>query len=457
VAFAPERLRAALERGLRDLGATPAGYCVALSGGLDSAVLLAALAEAGHGCAAPLRAIHVDHGLHPDSAQWSAHCRELAAGLGVPCEVVAVDARHATGESPEAAARVARYAALAARLEARELLLTAHHADDQLETVLLQWLRGGGLRAVAGMRPAVPFAGGWLARPLLEFTRAELEAWAQAQGLRWLVDPSNVDARFDRNYLRLEVLPRLRARWPAAATTVGRVAGQAAEVLDVAAAVSAADLATLVEGETLSLERLTGLPAARQRLALRAWLVSRGCPVPTAATLEALLRDMRRAGADRMPMTRWPGAVVRRYRGRLYAEGGSAPAEWHPGRWEPGATFDLGRDGRLELVPATGEGLSRARLAGPLEVVRRPAGGLFKPAGHAQHRELRKWLQQRGVLPWRRVTLPCIVADGEIVAIGDLACGGALVAAAGEPSWRVAWRDRPSLTESDARTGRGPR
>jgi len=451
VAFAPERLRAALERGLRDAGAAPSAYCVALSGGLDSTVLLAALAAPGVGRQAALRAIHVDHGLHPDSPRWSVQCSELAARLGVPCEIVTVDARAAAGESPEAAARAARYAALAERLQPGELLLTAHHADDQLETVLLQWLRGGGLRAVAGMRPVAAFAGGWLGRPLLEFARADLEAWARVQGLAWLEDPSNVDPRFDRNYLRLEVLPRLRARWPAAAVTIGRVAEQAAEVLEVAAAVSAADLATLMEGETLSLERLADLPATRQRLALRAWLAKRGCPLPSAATLEALRCDMALAGGDRMPVTRWPGAVVRRYRGRLYAETGGAPAGWRPGRWAPGATFDLGGDGRLELVAASGEGLSRARLRGELEVVPRPAGGLFKPAGHAHHRELRKWLQELGVLPWRRATLPCLLSGGELVAVADLACGGALAATAGEPSWRIVWHDRPTLTEAEAR------
>jgi len=454
VRFAPERLRAILERSLREAGATPAGYCIALSGGLDSTVLAAALAGYGAGSEPALRAIHVDHGLHPDSARWSAHCRLLAERLGVRFEIVAVDARPAAGESPEAAARAARYAALTTLLRPSEVLLTAHHGDDQLETVLLQWLRGGGLSAVAGMRPVTPFAAGWLARPLLGFTRTELEAWARAQGLAWLEDPSNADPRFDRNYLRLEILPRLRARWPAAAATVARVAEQAAEALDVADEVAEADLYALVEGETLILDPLERLPVARQRLALRAWLRSRKVAVPSAATLEALRRDMLRAEDDRLPVTRWPGAVVRRYRGRLYAAASDASAGWRAGHWAPGEPFDLGSDGRLELVPATGVGLSRGRLAGGLEVMPRPEGGVFKPAGHPHRREVRKWLQEHGVLPWRRDALPFVHAGGEIVAIGDLACGGALAAAPGEPSWRVVWHDRPTLTEAEARAGR---
>lgn len=450
MSFAPQRLRAALERDLRAAGVTPAGYCVALSGGLDSSVLLAALASTAVPAATPLRALHVDHCLHGDSRRWSEHCRDLAARFGVPCEIARVDARPAAGDSPEAAARVARYATLDARLRPGEVLLTAHHGDDQLETVLLQWLRGGGLRAVAGMHPVMPFAAGWLARPMLGFTRAQLETWAVAQGLAWLEDPANTELRFDRNYLRLEVLPQLRARWPAAARTAQRVARQALEALEAEAEEAGADLAEVADGATLVLPRLAQLTDARQRRVLRLWLRSHGHPVPPAATLESMRRDMLAADHARIPETRWPGAVVRRYRGRLYLDRSPPRAAWRSGRWLPGASFDLGADGRLELVEGVGAGLSRVRLSGALEVVQRPAGALFRPAGHAHRRELRKWLQERGVLPWRRATLPCILSGGEIVAIGDLACGGALAAAPDEPSWRIVWHDRPLLVEAEA-------
>jgi tRNA(Ile)-lysidine synthase len=455
VSFAAERLRATLERTLHEAGARPTGYCIAFSGGLDSTVLLAALAGAGRTPTLPRRAIHVDHGLHPDSALWSEQCRVQARRLAVPCEVVRVDARPAAGASPEAAARAVRYAALGERLQPGEVLLVAHHGDDQLETVLLQWLRGGGLRAVAGMRPVVPFAAGWLARPMLEFTRAELQAWASAQGLEWLEDPSNADPRFDRNYLRRELLPLLRTRWPAAARTVGRVATLAAGALDLEADVAAADLARVAPGAALDLEPLARLPPARQRLVLRAWLRSRSIDPPSVATLEALRRDMLAAGADRIPETRWPGAVVRRYRGRLHASATPDGDSWQPGPWHRGTEFDLGRAGRLELVAATGTGLSRARLGGELEVVQRPAGATFLPAGGSHRRELRKWLQEQGVLPWQRAQLPCVRHGPELVAIGDLAYGATLAAAPDEPSWRIVWHGRPILTEAEAVSGPG--
>ena len=459
LAFTPERLREALAGALGAAAVDPCGYCVGLSGGLDSSVLLAALAASP--LPAPLRAIHVDHGLHPDAARWSSHSVDFAARLGVACEVVKVQARPQPGESPEAAARAARYAALARRLRPAEVLLTAHHADDQLETVLLQWLRGGGLKALAGMPEVGGFASGaWHARPLLGFTRAELRDWAATQGLEWLEDPSNLDARFDRNYLRLEVLPALRRRWPAAASTGARVAAQAAEAIALEEDAGAVDLAAVAEGRTIALDRLALFGSARQRRALRAWFGALELPVPSAATLESLRRDMLAAAVDRLPETRWPGAVVRRYRGRLHADPTPEPAlrlgESGSVSWLPGETLDLGALGRLELKPAYGRGLRRGGFTGSLLVRPRPSGGLFRPAGSAHRRELRKWLQDQGVLPWMRGSLPVVFADAEIVAVGDLGCGGTLAAAPGEESWVIEWHGRPLLTESEAVAARLP-
>jgi len=460
LSFSPERLQAALESAFAGIAKPTAGSCVAFSGGLDSTVLLAGLAglagRSDGGLPRPLRAIHVDHGLHGDAAQWAERSASVARSFGIDCEIVRVDARPGVGESPEAAARAARYGVLAERLRPGEVLLTAHHADDQLETVLLQWLRGGGLRSLAGMQPLAAFACGWHARPLLGFTRGELRDWARATGLEWLEDPSNLDTRLDRNYLRLEVLPALRSRWPAAARTVGRVAAQAAEALELDKEAAAADLAAAREEGTLSLPAMRVLAPSRQRRLLRAWLRAAGLPIPAAATLEALRHDVLTAAADRVPRVRWPGVVVHRYRERLYASAvATDPRPWSPGGWQPGQAFDLGWLGRLELLPAQGEGLSRARLTGPLEVAPRPSGGSFRPAGSGHHRPLRKWLQERGVLPWMRSHLPVVAFDGEVVAIGDLGYGGRLAAAPGEDSWRIAWHGRPPLTEAEAIAPRG--
>ena len=199
--------------------------CVALSGGVDSTALLAALAalRTRSGARAfQLRALHVDHGLRPASKQWAAHCRTLARNLSVPLKVLTTRVERPRGTSLEAAAREARYGLLANALQPGEVLLTAHHADDQLETVLLQLLRGSGLPGISAMPALAPFADGFLVRPLLSRSRAELETWVREQRLQWVEDDTNVDDSLDRNYLRLRVLPLIRDRWPGSATAVSR-------------------------------------------------------------------------------------------------------------------------------------------------------------------------------------------------------------------------------------------
>ncbi len=221
-------------------------FLVAYSGGMDSHVLLHALAQLRPqlpGIA--VRAVHVEHGLHPQSAQWARHCMTVCAQLDIACEVRAVDARAPDGVSPEAAARAARYAALAEAVPCGGILLTAHHQDDQAETLLLQLLRGGGPRGLAGMAPVSRFGTAWLARPLLEFSHAALRAYAVTQKLQWVDDSSNVETRFDRNYLRHEIMPGLRRRWPSAGVTLGRAAQHCAEAAELLDGLAQADYAAV--------------------------------------------------------------------------------------------------------------------------------------------------------------------------------------------------------------------
>jgi tRNA(Ile)-lysidine synthase len=424
-----------------------AGYCVGFSGGLDSTVLLHALAALRERPGIPsVRAVHIDHGWTTASPRWAEHCERAAARLDVNCTIIRVDASRPDGSSPEAAARAARYAAYAQSLAPSEALVTAHHADDQLETALLQWLRGGGLRALAAMPRSASFGRGWHLRPLLDFPRRELHLWAMEHGLDWLEDPANLDLRFDRSYLRHEILPRLVKRWPAATQTVARVAAYAAEAVELERTVAADDVVRVRDGCTLVLNRLLALPESRQRAAIRSWLRGQGLAVPEARTLAALLRDVQRAADDRVPVTRWPGAAVHRYRGRLFAvpehETRSAASS---GGVRPGERFELGDGMSLEWKLTVGSGLSRARLPPTVSISRRAGGERFHAAGSAHSQTLRKWLQRRGVVPWQRASIPLVRVDERVAAVGDLAYASEFAAARDEPSWELAWKQRPRL------------
>lgn len=306
----------------RRLGALLPNYpdvsiCVALSGGLDSVVLLTALIGRGR---KRLRAVHVHHGLHPNAYKWSAHCNKIAAQLGVPLTVLRVKVARPRGTSLEAAARDARYEALANALEPGEVLLTAHHEDDQLETVLLQLMRGTGIAGLAAMPEVAPFAQGQLVRPLLTRSRTELEAWAVAQELTWVEDDTNADEQLDRNYLRRRVLPLIRERWPSAAPSVARTARHAAEAKRLLDSLALADVERAANGAALSVQSLRLLSPDRRRNALRFWIARAGHPLPDTRRLDELAGPLLAARPDANPRVEWNGTTLQRHADTLTLE-----------------------------------------------------------------------------------------------------------------------------------------
>ncbi len=315
--FSPPALQSVLDV-LRPEGAT-GDLCVAFSGGVDSTVLLTALADLkAAGYSGQVRASHVDHQLHPDSAQWQLQCAGVAASLGIAyrSERVAVDG---SGQGIEAAARTVRYEALHGHLKPGEILLTAHHADDQLETVLLALMRGSGVRGLSGMPASTPCGSGWHQRPLLDFTRADLETWGRERGLTWISDPANSEGRYSRSVLRHAVTPALRERWPQAATVASRSARHLAEAADLLDDLARLDLEAVGAGECLQVAALGTLPSPRRRNLLRFWLREQGLSIPSTRKLASLEHDMLVAREDRHPVVTWQGAEVRRRRGLLYA------------------------------------------------------------------------------------------------------------------------------------------
>ena len=401
-----------------ELAALPPGpLCVGYSGGLDSLALLHALASLPEARARGLGAIHVDHGLHADSADWALHCQATAASLQLPLRIVRVAVPRERREGLEAAARAARLDAFRRHLPAGATLVLAHHADDQTETVLLKLLRGAGPEGLRGMRKWRPLGEHALWRPLLALPRTVLQAYANAQALQWIDDPSNADLRHARNFLRHTVLPGLRARWPRLDVAIGHVArwqAAAAEQLDRDTAAALAQLQGL-DPATLDWAGWLALGDALRPLTLRAWLRGLDLPAPEHVHIDQLERQLRGAQDDRNPCVGWAGAELRRYRDRLYA---LAPQSPPPQDWEQ--AWD--GTGTLDLPPGCGRLSLSATPQAPLALtVRLRRGGeRLRPQTHAHTRELRDLLQQAGVPPWLRGRLPLVYAGGELLAVADL-------------------------------------
>ncbi|MCW4149723.1 tRNA lysidine(34) synthetase TilS [Halomonas sp. 18H] len=397
------------------LAETPPGHCVwvALSGGLDSSLLLTLAVDASRRHARPLRALHIHHGLQPAADDFERHCRLLCDALAVPLHVERVSVDTSTGEGLEGAARQARQAVFRQCLSAGDTLWLAQHRDDQAETFLLAALRGAGTRGLAGMSQRPPRIGLPHRRPLLGMPRAALEAEAARRGIDWIEDPSNRDTRQDRNFLRHRIVPLLRERWPAAERSLARSAAWAAEAEGLLGELAAEDLARLGgQAGCLRVASLRRLSAARQRLLIRHCLDVQALALPPAARLESLMAQLE-ARPDAEVCVRWPGAEARVWRGALYLLPTLAPL---PMAWR----FDW--DGQSPLVTPLGAFAWRLQRDDGqpvrLRLAPRQGGERLQLARRGQ-RDLKRLLQEQGVPPWERQRCWVVWHAGVAVAAGS--------------------------------------
>lgn len=389
---------------------------VAYSGGLDSTALLHLLAGDAVRRSDGLRAIHIHHGLQPSADGWAAHCQRTCDALKIPLRIVRVDVERDAGHGLEAAARHARYLAISDALAEDEVLVTAHHRDDQAETFLLRALRASGPDGLAAMRPWRRFARGWHWRPLLDASRADLLSYARQHGLEWIEDASNANSDFDRNFLRNEVLPLLLQRWPHASAAFARSAALCGDTADLLVDEDTKALAAVAteDAHELSVSALLGLPAARRARLLRRWIEQLQLPPLPANGIERIEAELLPAREDAEARFDWRDASVRRWRDRLRADRFPAPftASWQQ-EW----------DGRLPLVLPDGSWLSLEdadALPAPVRVHARQGGERITLPGRAHSHELKKVLQDYGVPTWVRETMPLVSAlDGELLAAGE--------------------------------------
>ena len=386
---------------------------VGFSGGLDSSVLLHLLASADTRRAG-LRAIHVHHGLHADADAWAAHCQQTCDALDVPLSIVRVEVDLASGLGLEGAARDARHRAFAEALGDDEILAVAHHRDDQAETFLLRALRGSGVDGLAAMRPWRAHANGWLWRPLLDLPREALLTYAREHYLRWLDDPANADLHFDRNFLRDQIFPLLRQRWPHASASLARSAtlsAQASELLE-AEDCSALQRA-MVDDSALDIGALRLMPIERRARVLRRWIGGLGLPALPGHAIERV-EALLLADGDAGTCFEWAGARIERWRTVLHAQRTREPLprDWS-GIWT----------GATPLILPTGDTLSLLGAASfdkPMRVHARQGGERILLPQRAHSHALKHVLQEQGMPPWHRERLPLVsAADGELLAAGD--------------------------------------
>ncbi len=288
---------------------------IGLSGGCDSVVLLHLLCQAG--LAGRLSAIHVNHGLSANADTWADFCTTYCQSLGVSLICCSVTVDRNTGQGLEAAARQARYAAFAQTLPAGASLLLAQHRGDQAETVLFNLLRGAGVAGAAAMRDERGLGTGRLLRPLLDVSRAEIEAYAQQHELNWIEDESNVDIRFTRNLLRHEVLTVINQYFPHAESALARAAANFAEASDLLDDLAAQDWLHVADGEMARLLELRSLSLSRLKNLLRWRLRQLAWQAPAAARLDEFCRQLMTAAPDRHPELILPAGKMRLARGRL--------------------------------------------------------------------------------------------------------------------------------------------
>lgn len=390
---------------------------LALSGGLDSIVLLHVLDILRTAHPFSLQAVHVHHGLSPHADAWADFCTQSCASRAVE---LAIHRVCIAGDDPagiEGAARRERRHLFAA-LDT-DFLLTAHHQNDQAETLMLQLLRGAGPKGLSAMaeRQVQPGWGGAQLRPLLGVTRAELQDYAEASGLHWVEDESNQDARYRRNALRQDVLPLLESHFPGSTHTLARAASLQAEAAELLDDLAQQDAQTAIQGERLDCAVLAGLSVARARNLLRYFIGLRGWPMPSARRLNEALHQLLDARRAARLCVKLAGGELHRFRDGAYLVPERSPANQAPVTWHGEPVLALPAvNQQVTFTSTIGAGLKRALLeAGRVELRLREGREWMRLTPAGPHRKLKNLLQESAIPPWERDRLPLLVCNGQLV------------------------------------------
>ena len=423
-------------------------YVIAYSGGVDSLVLLHCFKQTG----LDVRAVHIHHGLQDDADDWVTHCQSTCKQLDVLLDVFYVDAKQKPGTSPEESARNARYQALQNNLKTGEYLVTAQHLNDQAETLLLQLFRTASSAGLSAMPALRQFGKNVHIRPLLPFSRREIEDYAKENDLCWIEDPSNQDIAYDRNYLRKKIVPLLEARWPELTKQLSTVASLQSNNLQVLEDMAAIDLANALTTQKepfryyvheivsiVSLARLKQLSPPRLLNLLRYWIIVSLEKQPTRNLLEEIEKSLINAQQDAKAEIVFSGYAFRRFQDNLYLlkinDGLKVQddLDWNPST--PLTLPDLNI--QLKSITSVSGGLTKNLLDESLKIRFRKGGEKFHPSGRRHSQSLKKLLQEANIPPWERDVIPLVYFGDELIAVAGLWVSKSFSVGEGESGWVV--------------------
>lgn len=412
-----------------------------LSGGVDSVVLLHLLQHLSLRCSWRLSALHVHHGISPQADVWAVFCADLCAFYGVSLQVEHVNIAPLRSLGIEAAARKLRHAALAQQQV--DFVALAHHLDDQAETLLLQLLRGAGVRGASAM-PVIKYRANapTLLRPLLNVSRSILLKYARQHNLQWVEDESNADDTYPRNFLRHRILPLLEQRFPAYRKTLLRSAQHFAEATELLDELAQQDADGAISDNCLNIKKLRMLGIVRGKNLLRYFLTAQGAAIPDSTRLQEMLRQLCNARQDAQVCIDWQGWQMRRYRDHAYTMPTLPPPVEFTVMWHGEAEILLPPPhGVLYFKNTIGQGISVAKLQLGIAKIRSRRGGETIRVDTARpQRDLKNLLQEHEMLPWQRDLLPLLFCDTDLVCIPGIGIANTYQAQSNEAGVVAIWR-----------------
>jgi tRNA(Ile)-lysidine synthase len=417
-------------------------FWLAYSGGLDSSVLLHLFYLIKGNIKKDIEVLYINHGLQEEAVDWGKFCKEQCQQYDFPFRELTINESCPKGVSIEAWAREKRYFLIEEQMNENDVLFTAHHQDDQVETFFLQALRGSGTRGLASMPIVKNDKNYFHARPLLNYSREKIKNYAEETKLVWLDDKSNFDVRYDRNYLRHKVMPVIEERWPAYRETIYRLINHQKESKVLLDELGQEDIkrAQYENSTSLDLEVVNKLSVERQKNLIFIWLNNLNLKSPSSRNMEQIISDVIYSSVDKSPCVSWENVEIRRYKNLLYA---SKIKEDHDINieytWNPENTLKL-LDETLIAKSTIGKGISKLKTKNAEFVVKyRQGGEKFNPENLSHSKTVKQLFQEQGVLPWFRDRIPLIYINDDLAVIPGFCIDDRYSAEKNEISWDIRW------------------